>query len=517
MSLANFPLRPLALACAALIAVPAHAAAQKDETLRLLEKMNARLEQLEKRNAELEQQVKAATQHASPVLEQRVKTLEETQARVNQGLDNDNVSEYEPELTSRLKAVEMDALSVKKAARKIDALDGIKAGMSLTTVAQRPSGLPQGLKDGNSQLNYRTDVTVELPLDPIGDTEQKIFAHVRIGQGQGLNAPMSNLGAFASAPNAVAFRASGASPDDSVAILGQAWYQASIPLPFGGFKPRSREKLELTFGKMDLFGFFDQNVAAGDEGRQFLNSIFVHNPLLDAGAQIGVDANGFQPGFVASYLNEFNKPEPWRLSLGFFGSGKTGSNYQRSLTSPLIMAQAEKTLRFFDGLPGHYRAYFWQRSKAVDFDGVTTTKHAGWGLSIDQRVGDGVTLFSRYGQQTNGAVRFDRALTLGAEISGAYWSRGADAIGIAVGALHASNEFRASPREACLELDANNQCINSFTYNPSGAEKIAELYYRYRITKQFELTPNLQYLTQLGGNADASAVKILGLRAQLAF
>lgn len=510
-------LRPLALACAAALALPAvsaNAAPAKDDMLRLLEKMNARLEQLEKRNAELEKQVKANAQAAAPALEKRVKTLEETQARVEDGLNSANVSENEPELTYRLKAIEMDALSMKKAAKKVDALDGIKAGMSLTTVAQHPSGLPQGTEDGNSQLNYRADVTVELPFDPIGDTEQKVFAHVRIGQGQGLNSAMTTLGAFASAPNAVAFRASGASPDDSVAILGQAWYQASIPLPFGGFKPRSREKLEITFGKMDLFAFFDQNVAAGDEGRQFLNSVFVHNPLLDAGGQIGVDANGFQPGFVASYLNEFNKPEPWRVSLGVFGSGPKGSNYQRSLTSPLLMVQAEKTLRFFDGLAGNYRVYAWQRSKGLDFDGATTAKHSGWGFSVDQRVGDGVTLFSRYGQQISGAVRFDRALTLGSEINGSYWSRGGDSLGVAVASLHAGSDF---VNGACIASDDTGACTETLAYNPTGAEKIAELYYRYRITKQFELTPNLQYLSRLGGNADADAVKILGLRAQLAF
>lgn len=514
-------LRPLTLACAAALALPAlpaHAAPARDETLRLLEKMNARLEQLEKRNAELEKQIKAGAQAAAPAIEQRLKTLEESQARVEDGLNSANVSENEPELTYRLKAIEMDTLSMKKAAKKVDALDGIKAGMSLTTVAQHASGLRSGTQDAGSQLNYRADVTVELPLEPIADIDQRVFAHVRIGQGQGLNAPLTNQGAFASAPNAVAFRASGASPDDSVAILGQAWYQASIPLPFGGFKPRSREKLEITFGKMDLFGFFDQNVAAGDEARQFLNSVFVHNPLLDAGGQIGVDANGFQPGFVASYLNEFNKPEPWRLSFGVFGSGPKGSNYQRSLSSPLLMAQAEKTLRLFDGLAGNYRVYAWQRSKGIDFgDDDNVSKHSGWGFSADQRIGDGITLFTRYGQQISGAVRFDRALTVGSELNGSYWSRGGDSLGIAYASLHASNEYRASEGKGCLATDSKGDPINCFTYNPQGAERIAEIYYRYRITKQFELSPNLQYMARLGANPDASAVKILGLRAQIAF
>ena len=153
----------------------------------------------------------------------------------------------------------------------------------LATVVQGASGLPSDTPDSGTQLNYRADVTVELPLQPIGDIEHKLFGGFRMGQGQGLNTAFTDLGYYASAPNALAFRASGASPDDSVVILGQAYYQASIPIPFGGFKPYSRETLDITFGKMDIFSFFDQNAAAGDESRQFLNSVFVHNPLLDAG------------------------------------------------------------------------------------------------------------------------------------------------------------------------------------------------------------------------------------------
>ena len=130
---------------------------------------------------------------------------------------------------------------MKKSAKKIEELDGLKAGVALTTVAQKPSGLPHGTQDGNSQLNYRLDATVELPLKPMGDIEHKLFGHFRMGQGLGLNSPFANLGHFASAPNATAFRASGSNPDDSVAILAEAWYQASIPLPFGGFN-RTRAK-----------------------------------------------------------------------------------------------------------------------------------------------------------------------------------------------------------------------------------------------------------------------------------
>lgn len=479
---------------AAGLALPALAAPDSATLQKLVERM----EKLEARNAELEKQVKS---------------LKGDSEEVAKGLDSPRLSQYEPELTSRLKAVEKDALEMKKSAKLADKLDGIKVGAALTTVAQHAYGLPKGTVDGGSQLNYRADVTVELPLNPIGDIEQKVFAHVRMGQGQGLNAPFSSLGYFASAPNAVAFRASGANPDDSVAILGQAWYQAAIPLPFGGFKPYSREKLELTFGKMDIFGFFDQNTGAGDEAKQFLNSVFVHNPLLDAGGEVGVDANGFQPGFVASYVNATNKAEPWRLSLGFFGAGDKGSNYQKSLSSPLVMFQAEKQLKLFGGLNGNYRAYAWTRSKVSELDGVSSERHTGVGLSVDQRVGDGINLFGRYGQLVKGELPFKQALSVGSEVSGSYWGRGADAIGIGASWLKASSAYRNLGGSGDVDGDG----VADFSFTPSGAEQVAEIYYRYRISPQFEITPDFQLVTRGGANPDAGTAKVIGLRANIAY
>ena len=480
---------------AAGLALPALADSKETE---LMQKLMARLDKLEARNAELEKEVKS---------------LKGENQAIAAGLDSPRLSENEPELTVRLKAVEKDALEMKKAAKIAEGLEGIKVGASLATVGQKAFSTPDGIENGSSQLNYRADVSVELPLAPVGDIEHKLFAHLRMGQGLGLNSAFSNLGLFANTPNALAFRASGASPDDSVTILGQAWYQAAIPLPYLGFKPYSRETLEVTFGKMDIFGFFDQNAGAGDEGKQFLNSVFVHNPLLDAGREVGVDANGFQPGFIVSYKNWFNKPEPWKLSFGVFGAGQRGANYQRSLTSPLVMAQLEKQLRF-DGLVGNYRIYGWNRSQALDFDGATTSRHTGFGVSIDQRVGDGVTLFSRYGRMLKGELSFNQALTAGAEISGMYWNRGADALGIAGAWLQSGKAYRNTVATAWLD-DAQTQA--AYTFTPQGAEKLVEIYYRYRLSPQFELSPDFQYVTHGGGNADGKAVKVFALRANIAY
>ncbi|MFC5300767.1 carbohydrate porin [Azospira restricta] len=464
----------------------------------LLEKLAARLEKLEARNAELEKEVK---------------TLKSDNEKIVSGLDSDRISQYEPELTARLKAVEKDTLEMKKSAKVIEALDGVKAGASLTMVAQKPAGLPAGTRDNNGRLSYRADVEVELPLAPIGDIEQKLFGHFRLGQGFGANEPLGNIGAFSPA-NGTAFRIGGVDDDNSSALLAQAWYQASIPLPYGGFKPHSREKLELTFGKIDLFGFFDQNEVAGDEATQFLNTMLVHNPLLDAGGEVAPDGNGFQPGFIAAYVNETNKAEPWRVSLGYFGAGERGASFGRSFNSPLTIAQAEKQLKLFGGLTGNYRAYVWHRSRATELDGVTEKNHTGFGLSADQRIGDGVNVFARFGKLAKGELAFDRALALGAEISGNYWGRGGDALGFGGAWMKASDDFR----RAGGTVDLTGDGVTAVSaYAPSGAEKLAEIYYRYRVSPQFHLTPDFQWIGRPGANPDAKAVKVVGVRANVAF
>lgn len=474
----SFLQRPLVAAIACILlsgSLPAHAADSSADELR---KLRDRIEKLEERNAELD-------------------------AALNSG----QLSENQPEVATRLKAVEMQTLNMQKQSRTVESLEGITAGVSLTTVAQHAGGLPAGETFAASQLNYRGDIFVNLPMPKIGDTDSKIFTQFRIGQGNGLNA----LQSIFAKPNASAFRASGGNPDDSVVILGQAWYQASIPLPIGGFKPSSRESLEINFGKMDPFFFFDQNAVANDETRQFLNTVFVHNALLDAGGDIGVDANGFSPGMRVSYLNEKEKLEKWRLSLAMFGAGQ-GANYVKFFGSPLVIAQAETQQRFFGGLIGNYRFYVWNNGQGPDYDG-TASSHNGWGVNFDQRIGDGVTAFGRYGRGNKGKLRFDRTASLGAEFNGSYWSRAGDAIGTAFSAQRISANFHSDS----ATLDANGDGIADYGYTAQGWEKVMELYYRYRINKQFELSPDLQLIQNPAGNGAASAVKIVGLRAQLMY
>lgn len=428
-------------------------------------------------------------------LAERIEALERQNRELGKALATERLSENEPELATRLKAVESQTLAMQKPVGKLEeALDGIEVEGSITAVAQkvRRGGTPSG--EPESRANYRGDLTVALPVGSMGDADGRLFTHIRLGQGTGVALRPT----YTSSVNTTAFETN-AGPDDSFAILAQAWYQLSVPLG-DGRKENAREHLHLTVGKIDPFVFFDQNGAADDESAKFLNNVFVHNPLLDSGGAIGADAYGFQPGAIVKYENGAEKGSEWAVSLGAFGSGP-GANFSGSLTDPFVIAQVEKAARF-NYLPGSYRLYGWTNGRAEGYDGLAR-RRSGVGVSVDQKVTDDLTLFARYGR-TTGQVAFDRALTVGAQLDGTPWGRAADSLGFALGTLRTSNAYRTdSPAVA--------------GYEASGSERQVELYYRYKLNDAVELTPDFQWLKRSGGDASADTVKVVALRAKLGF
>jgi hypothetical protein len=426
----------------------------------------------------------------------RIEALERQNQEMEKALSTERLSENEPELATRFKAVESQTLAMQKPVGKLEqALDGIEVEGSITAVAQkvRRGGTPSG--DAESRANYRGDLTVTLPVGSMGDADGRLFTHIRLGQGTGVALRPT----YTSAANTTGFETN-AGPDDSFAILAQAWYQLSVPLG-DGLKENAREHLHFTVGKIDPFVFFDQNAAADDESAKFLNNAFVHNPLLDSGGDIGADAYGFAPGAVVRYENSVEKGSEWAVSLGVFGSGP-GANFSGNLGDPFVIAQIEKAMRL-NYLPGNYRLYGWTNGRAEGYDGLAR-RHSGVGVSVDQKVTDELTLFARYGHHTTGKVAFDRALTVGAELEGTPWGRAADSLGLSFGNLRTSSDYRADSLAVA-------------GYEAAGNEQQVELYYRYKLNDAVELTPDFQWIKRAGGDGDADAVKVVGLRAKLGF
>lgn len=327
-----------------------HAGAAGDMRLREdMARLLKRVERLEQDNRELRDALKQAEG-----ADRRLRVLEQSQAESEKALATERISEREPELVTRLKAVETQALQMQKQARQIEAMDGVTVSASLTGVAQSLNAAASTIRAAQSRLNWRGDVSVSLPGGDMGDIDAKLFAHFRLGQGAAL--PVRS--AYSSTVNSTAFGGD-SNPGDASATLAQGWYQLSIPLPRDGIKIRSKQRLVINAGKMDPFLFFDQNAIADDETIRFLNSAFVHNPLLDSGGDIGADAHGFAPGARIAYVDTRDAALAWTVSLGVFAASQ-GANFSGSPDKPFTIVQLEASPRFVTGLAGSYRAYAWR-------------------------------------------------------------------------------------------------------------------------------------------------------------
>jgi hypothetical protein len=280
-------------------------------------------------------------------------------------------------------------------------------------------------------------------------------------------------------------------------VLMQAWYQLDISV---GATSGNLGRVELTAGKIDPFGFFDGNNIADDESEGFMNLAFVHNPLLDAGGDIGVGTHGASPGVRVAYVSDVNGGNNITASLGVFGAG-SGADYLDTFTKPLTIAQLEYAGKTWPGLDGAYRIYAWNNARAEDQINTGEEKHAGWGISLDQQVAPHATLFARYGDSTKGNLSFDSAYTLGAQIDGSAWGREGDRIGLAYGALSTSSEYRNAGSGGVAK---------------SGSEKIYELFYAWQANGSLQVTPSLQFIDNPAGTG-ADDLTVWGLRAKLAY
>jgi hypothetical protein len=436
---------------------------------------------------------------------QRLEQLEADNRRLQTRLADLEQHEQEEAMTSRLADLEFEVLTLRRQTRAIESVEGVSAAANLVMVAQ--GALPGDTATDDGALNYRADVAVTLPGGTVGDAAGHLFAQFRLGQGEGL-APASP--GFSSTPNSTAFELGAG--EDAAAILAQAWYQLDVPLAGANGEPGRH--LELNFGKIDPFVFFDQNAIADDESTRFLNNALVHNPLLDSGGAAGVDAYGFTPGARLAYHADGTAGEWWRASLGVFGAGE-GASFDGGFARPFVIAQVEAG-DLHDGLPGTYRLYAWTNGSATPFANPaasTSERQSGWGVSIDRQLSPRVAAFARFGHAVEGHARFDYALTTGVELAGAAWAREGDRLGLAGGWLRASKAFRT----AAPTLDADGVDGPDFGYAPDGAEWLAELYYAWRVNDHLELSPDLQWVGRPGADPAADDVVIAGLRATLGF
>ncbi len=142
----------------------------------------------------------------------------------------------------------------------------------------------------------------------------------------------------------------------------------------------------------------------------------------------------------------------------------------------------------------------------------------GYGLNFEQPISDdGSTgFFLRYGWNNGATESFafeeaDRALTLGAQLSGAHWKRSDDRVGLAL----IDNAISAAHRDY---LAAGGQGLQLGDGKLRYAdEHWIETYYYYKLADWFALSLHYQFISNPGYNADRGPVHIISLQAHLEF
>ncbi|MBI5327806.1 MAG: carbohydrate porin [Deltaproteobacteria bacterium] len=367
----------------------------------------------------------------------------------------------------------------------IHSIYGLKIGGGLTITAQGVD-----YRNNRSAGAISADIALESPVGKDG----RAIAVLDFQRGPGLQ----NLPALLTSPNG---NTTGTNADiesfsnnTSHLHITQFYYEHNVA-----------SNLVASIGQLDITGYFDANEFANNERTQFFANLFVNNPTIEFGGS----ADFYSPGIRLTY----GPFEAMDITAGVFeGNG----DYTDMFDKPFYMAEINFKLMPADS-EGNYRIYYWGRhgrdylTNTANPDDTTLLNagNSGVGLSIDQVITSGAGVWLRAGVQSEKVAQFDRHISGGVNINGKAFNRPNDVIGIGYGATFIGKDYK------------DYQKRSSANFEP-GIEHYMELYYNMAVSDAaqsagFHISPGIQYVTNPGGNANASKLFIYGLRLQTFF
>ena len=258
-------------------------------------------------------------------------------------------------------------------------------------------------------------------------------------------------------------------------------------------------------GQLDPTAYFDTNRFANNERIHFLANEFTNNPAIE----LGGTENFYTLGARLTYW----PVEAVDITIGAFeGNG----DYADTFDKPFSMAEMNFKFKPADK-EGNYRVYYWKRqgrdssvntANPKDAD-LLKAKNDGVGFSIDQVVTDAVGVWLRAGIQREKVAQFDRHISGGVNITGEIFGRENDTIGLGYGMTLMGKDYKDYKKSVSPDFE-------------SGAEHYLELYYNISVAdtpqnKGFHISPDIQYVMNPGGDANAAKLFIYGIRLQTFF
>jgi len=297
--------------------------------------------------------------------------------------------------------------------------------------------------------------------------KDEIFAKFGFAAGNGLN----NTTEFNLAPWAADLE------DDVEDINGRnrdylltVWYKHT-------FEFFDDNALGLTGGIIDATDYIDENAYANDEYTQFMNQALVNAP------------NGFAPSYDIGGAVEWEIGN-WDITgMGMnVGENDDDRNYN------FFAAQIGYTLNTSLG-EGNYRLIGQATSEDFFDKSGDTENRLGVFLSFDQQLGDIFGAWTRLGWQDDDAlVNYDYLLSGGINITGKWYGREKDNIGIGYAYINGADD-------------------SDFDYT-----QVAEVYWRFVLNDYFAVTADVQYMQdEFDTDEDDIDGFILGIRSAVEF
>ena len=436
-------------------------------------------------------------------MKSRLKVLENQLVKQQQLIQKQNqliqsyekaLKKQETELEAQKKEVAEQKEVLAEKGKESKALSALEAVLSHMEFSADVTGIVQGTSnmDGGDSTDgaFTFDFGIATHFGGYGS----FYVHLEGGDGEGLNDDVPSF----SVPNYDAY-ATENNKNETDLTISEAYYEFSL------FK----EKVTFNVGKMDVSVLFDENEAAGDETTQFLSNIFVKS----MGLTIPEPDNFYCPAMMV-------KIDPIDLiELRFVGASVEDNNWEDLFTHVFGAAQINIRPKI-KGRQGNYRFYAWIDGRnhmkngnlnlATDSykDPRADKKQTGFGVSFDQELTDNIIAFFRYSYTDDDLaawsddhwemIPFNQVWSVGLQVSGAWWNRKDDAVGLAYGQTLLTDDYK----------DANDHTAD---------ENYVEAYYRFQLHERFALTGDFQWIRNAGGNSDASDIYIFGLRSQLDF
>lgn len=357
----------------------------------------------------------------------------------------------------------------------------------------------------------------------------EIWINPEIDQGFGLNGTFGVAGF----PSAEAYKVGATYPyaripraflRQTIDLGGETQKVDSGPMQFAG--SQTGDRLVLTVGKFSVVDIFDSNKYAHDPRGDFLNWTLVNTGAFDYAA----DAWAFTYGAAAEWYTG-----PWTLRAGVFDGPvvPNSTNLDSAFGQFQMVGEVERRYELA-GQPGKVavtgyltRARMGNFRDAVNLANLTGlppdlslvrsyTSKLGLAGNIEQQIIPGVGLFARGGYTPGKLEAYaftdaDATLAAGASISGKFWNRPNDTLGIA-----GIRNMISAAHQAYFAAGGYSALIGDGQLPHPGAEKIMEIYYTLPIAT-WTLGFDYQFITNPAYNRDRGPVSIVATRLHAQF